>query len=63
MWYWDYTPSGWQHSKKPLTKSQIKKLQLAYETAGAITESVKTLEEEEQEKIQKEVEEGLRMIF
>lgn len=62
MWYWDYIPSGAQHSKKPLTKWQIKKLQQAYATAGAISESVKTLEEQEQEKIQKEIEEGLKLL-
>ncbi len=63
MWYWDYIPSDWQHRKKPLTKSQIKKLQLAYETAGAITESVKSLEKQEQEKIKKEIEDGLKLFF
>ena len=63
MWYWDYTPSGLQHSKKPLTKWQIKKLQQAYATAGAISESVKSLEEQEQVTTQKEIEEGLKLLF
>lgn len=63
MWYWDYTPSGGQHNKKPLTKWQIKKLQQAYATAGAISESVKSLEEQEQVTTQKEIEEGLKLLF
>ncbi len=63
MWYWDYTPSGGQHSKKPLTKAQIKKRQQAYANAGAISESVKNLEEQEQEKVQREIEDGLKMLF
>lgn len=63
MWYWDHIPSGGQHSKKPLTKWQIKKLQQAYATAGAISESVKNIEEKEQKKVQREIENGLKMIF
>jgi hypothetical protein len=63
MWYWDYIPTGGQHSKKPLTKAQIKKLEQAYAAAGAISESVKSLEEQEQEKVQREIEEGLKMLF
>ena len=63
MWYWDYIPSGWQHNKKPLTKWQIKKLQQAYAAAGAISESVKSLEEQEQETTQREVEDGLKLLF
>lgn len=63
MWYWDYIPSWGQHHKKPLTKWQIKKLQAAYATAGAITESVKTLEKEEQTRIQNEIEKDLNLLF
>lgn len=63
MWYWDYIPTGWQHHKKPLTKWQIKKLQAAYATAGAITESVKEKEKEEQIKIQAEIEKDLNLLF
>lgn len=63
MWYWDYIPSGGQHHKKPLTKWQIKKLQQAYATAGAISESVKSLEEKEQEKMKKEIEDDLKLLF
>jgi hypothetical protein len=63
MWYWDYIPTGGQHSKKPLTKAQIKKLEQAYAKAGTISESVKSLEEKEQETTKKEAEEGLKMVF
>ncbi len=63
MWYWDYTPSGGQYTKKPLTKWQIKKLQQAYATAGVISESVKNIEKYEQEAIEKEVNDGLKMVF
>jgi hypothetical protein len=63
MWYWDYIPSWWQHHKKSLTKWQIKKLQAAYATAGAITESVKFLEKEEQAKIQSEIKKDLNLLF
>ena len=63
MWYWDHIPSGGQHNKKPLTKWQIKKLQQAYATAGAISECVKNLEEEEQEISRREVKDKLKMIF
>ncbi len=63
MWYGDSTPSGNSHHKKPLTKSQIKKLQQSYATAGTISESMKILEEREQKKIRKEIEEELKMVF
>ncbi len=63
MWYWDHIPSGGQHSKKPLTKWQIKKLQQAYEIAGAISQSFKSLEEVEQEIVQREVEDKLKLFF
>mgnify|MGYP006910387529 CR=1 FL=1 len=63
MWYWDYIPSGWHHHKKPLTKDQIKKLQLAYASADAISESVKEIEKEEQIHIQKEIENDLNLLF
>jgi aerobic-type carbon monoxide dehydrogenase small subunit (CoxS/CutS family) len=59
MGYWDYTPpSGGR--PKPLTKAQIKKLQQAYSKAGEITESVKSLEAEEQEKTEKEIDEMMK---
>lgn len=63
MWYWDYIPSGWQHHKKPLTKWQIKKLQEAYANAGAITESVKSLEKEEQIEVKEQIEKELNILF
>ena len=63
MWYWDYIPSWGQHNKKPLTKWQIKKLQAAYANAGAITESVKSLEQEEQSEIQSKIENDLKLLF
>ncbi len=63
MWYWDYIPSWWQHHKKPLTKWQIKKLQEAYANAGAITESVKSLEKEEQKNIKNEIEKNLNLFY
>ncbi len=63
MWYWDHLPSGGQHNKKPLTRWQIKKLQQAYATAGEISESVKNIEEKEQETTQREVQDVLNMIF
>ena len=63
MWYWDYIPSGWQHHKKPLTKWQIKKMQEAYANAGAITESVKSLEKEEQINTKNKIENELNLFF
>lgn len=63
MGYWDYIPSWGQHHKKPLTKWQIKKLQAAYANAGAIAESVRNFEEQEQERVQREVEEWLKLLF
>ncbi|MBC7498147.1 hypothetical protein H7170_00725 [Candidatus Gracilibacteria bacterium] len=63
MGYGDHLPSGGQHNKKPLTRGQIKKLQQAYATAGEISESVKNIEEKEQETTQREVQDVLNMIF
>lgn len=63
MWYWDHIPSWGQHHKKPLTKAQIKKLQAAYATAWAITESVKTLEKEEQIEVQNDIEKRMNLFF
>ncbi|NRH20752.1 hypothetical protein HOO68_01765 [Candidatus Gracilibacteria bacterium] len=63
MGYGDFMPSGGQHHKKPLTKAQIKKLEQAYATAGAITESVKTLEKEEQDTIKNEIEKNLNLFY
>ncbi len=63
MWEWDYTPSSKQHGTKPLTRSQIKKLQQAYEKAGEISETVKYLEEQEQEKVKDEIENNLKLFF
>ena len=63
MWYWDQIPSGWQHHKKPLTKWQIKKLQEAYAKSGAITESVKEQEMEEQIQTKNKIEKDLNLLF
>ena len=63
MWYWDYIPSGSHHSKKPLTKAQIKKLELAYKNADAISKSVKSLEQEEQEKWKNDIERELNLFI
>lgn len=62
MGYWDYTPSSGGRPK-PLTKAQIKKLQQAYTKASEITESVKSLEMEEQAKTEKEIDEMMRGII
>lgn len=56
-------PSGGYRPKKPLTKAQLRKLQLAYEKAGTITESVKKLETEEQAEIAKNIEEDLNALY
>jgi hypothetical protein len=61
MWYWDYTPSS-HHPKKPLTKSQIRKMQEAYNRADAISAEVRKQEEEEQKSSAKETEEMLQML-
>ena len=53
MWYWDYTPSGWNHTKKPLTKKQLQKIQHAYSQVEKITLSIK--EQEEKEKKDSEI--------
>ncbi len=63
MGYWDFAPPSGHHSKKPLTRSQIKKLQQAYANAGAITEEVKSLEKEEQMKTKNEIENDLQLLF
>lgn len=63
MWYWDYIPSWAHHAKKPLTKAQIKKLELAYKNADAISESVKSLEKEEQEKWKNDIERELNILL
>ncbi len=62
MWYWDYTPSWWQHHKKPLTKKQLQKIQEAYAQAGTITETVKELEAKEQSNTEKTTKALLDMI-
>jgi hypothetical protein len=62
MWYWDYTPSGWHHSKKPLTKSQIRKLQAAYQSADKITAEVREREQIEQEQTKEETENLLNLV-
>ncbi len=61
MWFWDYTPSGWGRPK-PLTKTQIRKLQEAYLHAGAITEEVRKKEQEEQCNINNNTESLLKYI-
>jgi hypothetical protein len=63
MWYWDYTPSWAHHSKKPLTKAQMKKLELAYKNADAISESVRSIEKEEQEKWKNDIERELNLLL
>ncbi len=60
MWYWDFAPPSGHHAKKPLSKKEIKKLQEAYSRAGEISETVKELEEKENEKTEKELEEMMR---
>jgi hypothetical protein len=62
MWYWDFAPPSWHHHKKPLTRAQIKKLQEAYSKAGEISDTVKSLEKEEQSKIEKEIEKILNSL-
>ncbi len=62
MWYWDYTPSGWHHGKKPLTKAQIRKLQAAYQSADQITAEVREKEQIEQEQAKEDTENMLKMI-
>jgi hypothetical protein len=61
MWYWDYTPSS-HHSKKPLTKAQIRRLQEAYSRADEISAEVREKEQEEQKISAKETEEMLKFL-
>lgn len=61
MWYWDYTPSS-HHSKKPLTKAQIRKLQEAYSRADEITAEVEKREQEEQKQVEWETEKMLNLL-
>lgn len=63
MWYWDFAPPSGHHRKKPLTRAQIQKLQSAYASANAITESVKKIEEEEQQRIQEEIQKNLNLLL
>lgn len=50
MWYWDYTPSWGHHSKKPLTKAALKKIQENYKKADEITQQIQEAEKLEKEK-------------
>ena len=47
MWYGDYAPSGGNHTKKPLSKKQLKKIQEAYEKVDSIQSYIKEQEEKE----------------
>ena len=52
MWYWDYIPSWGHHSKKPLTKAALKKIQENYKKADEITQKIQEAEKlEKQENI------------
>lgn len=52
MWYWDYIPSWGHHSKKPLTKAALKKIQENYKKADEITQKIQEAEKlEKQEDI------------
>jgi hypothetical protein len=62
MWYWDYTPSGWHHNKKPLTKAQIRKMQEAYSRADEISAEVREREQIEQEQAKEETENMLNLV-
>ncbi|MBP9779380.1 hypothetical protein KBD33_02015 [Candidatus Gracilibacteria bacterium] len=63
MGYGDFAPPSGHHHKKPLTKAQIRKLQDAYSKAGEISDTVKSLEKEEQERIENEMENVMRNIL
>lgn len=63
MGYWDFAPPSWHHAKKPLTRAQIKKLQQAYAKAGIISETVKDLETQEQQKTEKEIDEIMKTLM
>ncbi len=62
MWIGDTMPSGGYHTKKPLTKAQIRKMQEAYMKADKITEEVKKKEVEEQRLIQGVIDNDLNFI-
>ena len=55
-------PSGSYHAKKPLTKTQIKKMQEAYIKADTITQEVKRKEAEEQESTQGIIDNDLKFL-
>ena len=62
MWYWDFQPAG-NYTKKPLTKKQLQKIKEGYEKWAMIAEHVKQLEESEETKAKKEIEEDLQGVY
>lgn len=62
MWIGDTIPSGSYHTKKPLTKAQIKKMQEAYIKADTITQEVKRKEAEEQESTKGIIDNDLKFL-
>lgn len=63
MWYWDYIPSHGNHQVKPLSKSELKKLQEQYAKADIISEHVRQLEQEEKKKNKDHLEKSLDSLF
>jgi hypothetical protein len=53
MWYWDYTPSGGNHAKKPFTKAQLRRIQESYHQADKIKTELRKMESNEQEDAEK----------
>ncbi len=63
MGYWDFIPSGWHHTKKPLTKKQLQKMREWYEKGNMIAEHVQSLEDQEKNRIKKEIDDELNSAF
>lgn len=63
MWYWDYIPSWGHHSKKPLTKAALKKIQENYKKADEITDKVKKTEAAEIDKNKVDMESAFNLFF
>lgn len=63
MWYWDYIPSHGNHQVKPLSQSELKKLQERYAKADIISEHVRQLEQEEKKKNKDNLEKSLDSLF
>jgi len=62
MWAWDYTPSS-SGRMKPVTRAQLRKMQLDYELADKIREEALLKEQVEKVRVAGEVDDMLGDVF